>query len=300
MTPQKWNDEAMDMQIDTIEKLLADVRFFHLLDDSGRHQLAERVAVRRLGPGATIFGLGDAGEELFIVAEGTVEIHTRDDLGQKISLGKMGPGEMFGELSLIDEGPRTATATTESDCVLLVLGREHLLDFMRSNPEASLDFMAILGERIRETHGRLRRLAARNANEAIETRESRIERITDKVAGWAGSLKFFFLHVTIFAIWIGVNYVPAYTFDPYPFGLLTMAVSLEAILLSVMVLLTQNRQSARDRIRSDVEYEVNVKAGLQVVELHSKFDALNAELVRRLGRLEKAVDRNLPPPPRAS
>jgi uncharacterized membrane protein len=290
----------MDMQSEKIEALLAQVRFFHLLDEGARRALATRFETRRLAAGTMVFRLGEPGAELFIVAEGTVEIHTRDDLGQKISLGTMRPGTLFGELSLIDEGPRTASATAESDCVLLVLVRDHLLDFMRRNPEASLDLMAVLGERIRETHGRLRRLAARNANEAIETRESPIERATDKVAGWAGSLWFFFLHVTIFGTWIGLNNVPAYTFDPYPFGLLTMAVSLEAILLSVMVLLTQRRQSARDRIRSDVEYEVNVRAGLQVVELHSKFDALNAELVRRLAQLEKVLDRNLPPPPRAS
>ncbi|MEX0809988.1 MAG: DUF1003 domain-containing protein [Dongiaceae bacterium] len=290
----------MDMQRDTIETLLGDVRFFHLLDEDGRHALADRFGVRQFSAGSTIFRFGDPGDELFVVAEGTVEIHTRDDLGQKISLGTMGPGALFGELSLIDEGPRTASATTECDCTVLVLARDDLLDFMRRNPEAALDLMAVLGERIRETHGRLRRLAARNANEAIETHESAIERATDMVAGWAGSLWFFFFHVVLFTIWIGLNVVPAYTFDPYPFGLLTMAISLEAILLSVMVLLTQSRQAARDRIRSDVEYEVNVRAGLQIVELHSKFDMLNAELVRRLAHLEKALTRNLPPPQRGS
>jgi CRP-like cAMP-binding protein len=213
----------MDMQPDTIEALLSQVRFFHLLDRAERQALATRFEVRRVPAGTVLFRLGDPGEELFVVADGTVEIHTRDILGQKISIAMLGHGEILGELSLIDEGPRTATATTEQDCTLLVLSRDDLLDFIRRNPEASLDLMAMLSERIRETHRRLRRLAARNANEAIQTGEGRIERIADMVAGWAGSHWFFALHCVIYFGWMLWNIFADEPFDPYPFGLLTMA-----------------------------------------------------------------------------
>src|SRR5690606_25675132 len=153
----------------------------------------------------------------------------------------------------------------------------------------------MLAERIRETHDWLRRLTARNANEAIETHQSKVERATDLVAEWFGSLTFLALHSVIFLVWIGWNEL-IYPFDPYPYGLLTMSVSLEAILLSLMVLLTQNRQAARDRIRSDVEYDVNLTAGLQVAELHSKIDTLHAEMLGRMARMEKTLNRDLPRP----
>lgn len=284
----------MIMKPDAVETLLSHVRFFHKLEAPQRQALATRFEVRRVPADSVVFRFGDPGDELFIIAEGTVEVHTRDNLGQKISIATLGYGEILGELSVIDDGARTATATAQEDCVLLILSRRDLFEFVYLNPAASLDLMKMLAERIRETHGRLRRLAARNANEAIETRESRLHRITDAVAHSTGSLWFFFLHVAIFAVWVGLNIDPDYAFDPYPFGLLTMAVSLEAILLSVMVLLTQNRQAARDHIRSDVEYEVNVNAGLQIVELHSKVDALHAELLSRLARLDRATSRGLP------
>jgi uncharacterized membrane protein len=287
----------MDMQPAAIEALLEQVRFFHLLDAAERRALAARFEIRQVPAGSVLFRLGDPGDDLYVIGDGTVEVHTRDILGQKISIAMLGQGEILGELSLIDDGPRTATATTEQDCTLLVLKRGDLLDFIRRNPEASIDLMAMLAERIRETHSRLRRLAARNANEAIQTGESRIERITDLVAGWAGSLWFFALHCVIYFGWMLWNIFSDDPFDPYPFGLLTMAVSLEAILLSIMVLLTQNRQAARDRIRSDVEYEVNVTAGLQIVELHSKIDAMNAALLGRLARLERTANRALPHAP---
>jgi uncharacterized membrane protein len=287
----------MDMQPAAIEALLEQVRFFHLLDAAERRALAARFEIRQVPAGSVLFRLGDPGDDLYVIGDGTVEVHTRDILGQKISIAMLGQGEILGELSLIDDGPRTATATTEQDCTLLVLKRGDLLDFIRRNPEASIDLMAMLAERIRETHSRLRRLAARNANEAIQTGESRIERITDLVAGWAGSLWFFALHCVIYFGWMLWNIFSDDPFDPYPFGLLTMAVSLEAILLSIMVLLTQNRQAARDRIRSDVEYEVNVTAGLQIVELHSKLDAMNAALLGRLAQLERTANRALPHAP---
>jgi len=284
------------MQSGAVDTLLSQVRFFQLLNEEDRRALSARFETKSVSAGTSLFRLGDPGDELFVVAEGRVEVHTRDSLGQKIPIAVLGEGQIFGELSVLDGGTRTANATSETDCVLLVLSRDDLFEFVHLNPAASLDLLKMLAERVRETHGKLRKLAARNANDAIEFHESRIERITDAVAQFSGSLWFLFLHVGIFAVWIGLNLNPAIAFDPFPYGLLTMAVSLEAILLSVLVLLSQNRQAARDRIRSDVEYEVNVTAGMQIVELHTKVDTLQADLLGRLTRIERAASRSLPQP----
>lgn len=284
----------MDMSPDAIEAVLSHVRFFQFLDAAERRAIADRLEVRQVPAETCLFRLGDPGEEMYVVFDGTIEIDTHDKFGQKIVLATVGHGDMFGELSLIDEGPRNATAIVRQDCTLLVMTRSDLVDIVHRNPKASLDLMAILAERIRETHDRLRMLEARNANVAIETHATPLERATDVVAGWFGSLSFLAIHGGIFAVWIVWNVVATSPFDPYPFGLLTMAVSLEAILLSIMVLLSQNRQSARDHIRSDVEYEVNLTAGLQIAELHGKLDTMNAAMLARLSRIERAATRDLP------
>src|SRR5262249_10669973 len=116
--------------------------------------------------------------------------------------------------------------------------------------------------------------------------------VADWISDFSGSLPFLFLHIALFAIWILLNVGPlAHTdaggFDPFPFGLLTMAVSLEAIVLSVFVLLSQNRQASRDRVRNDVEFEVNLKAELQIAHMHKKVDDLAAEILQRLDRMER-------------
>jgi uncharacterized membrane protein len=155
-----------------------------------------------------------------------------------------------------------------------------------------------MGRRMRVTAGLLRHTASRNVNEEIEDRRTTVQKVTDWVAAFTGSLAFLFIHVVVFAAWIIVNMggVPGVPmFDPFPFGLLTTAVSLEAIILSVFVLLSQNRQAAKERVRSDIEYEINLKAELEVAHLHEKVDRLTADVLARLGKIEHRVTSGPPP-----
>jgi uncharacterized membrane protein len=135
----------------------------------------------------------------------------------------------------------------------------------------------------------IRGRVSRNVNAEIEQKRKAVDRIADAIATFAGSMPFVIFHVVFFSAWILLNLdiIPGIAaFDPFPFGLLTMAVSLEAIFLSVFVLLSQNLQSAKERVRSDVEYEVNLKAELEVFHLHEKVDRLHEELIGRLHRIE--------------
>ncbi|MGH6948615.1 MAG: DUF1003 domain-containing protein, partial [Kiloniellales bacterium] len=157
-------------------------------------------------------------------------------------------------------------------------------------PDAALDLMEMIGRRIRDTTERLRQAATRNANEAIAQTLTPLERVTDWVAAFTGSLVFLALHAAVFALWIGWNELAGrLAFDPFPYGLLTMAVSLEAIFLSVFVLISQNRTAAKDRIRSDIEYDVNVRAELEVSHLHDKVDRLNAAVLARLADIDSKL-----------
>ena len=162
----------------------------------------------------------------------------------------------------------------------------------QKRPDAALNMIASMGDLLREADNLLRTRVSRNVNEEMEEHLSALQRIADWIAWFSGSMAFLILNGLWFLIWIGFNTLPApeKQFDPFPFGLLTMIVSLEAIFLSCFVLISQNRQAAKDKIRSDIEYEVNIKAELEIGHLHEKVDDLQERMLQRLNRIEKAVD----------
>jgi len=267
--------------------LLAEVPLFQLLDADERAALAQMMEQASFAAGDIIFREGEPGDRMYVVCSGAVELTTTDKLGQKLVLTTASRGDLFGELSLLDQGARNARGIVLEEAELLVLDRATLMDFIRRKPDAALDMMAVMGGRMRTTTNRLRQLATRNANEAMATKVTALDRLTDAIAAFSGSLTFLALHGAWFLIWILVNTLPGLpSFDPFPFGLLTMCVSLEAIFLSVIVLLSQNRQASTDRIRADVEYDVNLKAELEVSHLHEKVDQLQAALLSRLQQIE--------------
>jgi uncharacterized membrane protein len=209
-------------------------------------------------------------------------------------------GDFFGEISLLDGGPRMTSAVVTTDLHALVVDRTDLEGLLSRYPSAAMDLLAATGRRLRETNRLLRSAASRNVNEETQDNRTRVDRAVDWVAAFSGSLSFLFLHVGLFAVWITLNSNPLKHsavggFDEYPFGLLTMCVSLEAIILSVFVLLSQNRQVARDSVRNDIEYEINLKAELEVAQLHEKFDRLYEQLTRRLANLERSHSLGAPP-----
>jgi CRP/FNR family cyclic AMP-dependent transcriptional regulator len=274
--------------------LLSEIPFFSLLDDQERAALAERLDIVQFPANHVIFNRGDPGDALYVVVKGVVEMWFKNDTGERIILETARAGDFFGELSLLDGGPRTTSALVREECEALVVDRGDLDEFLHLRPAAALDLLAATGRRLRETTNLLRHSASRNVNEAEQDTRTTVMKVADWISDFSGSLPFLFIHIVIFAIWIGLNVRPLSNtaiggFDPYPFGLLTMVVSLEAIILSVFVLLSQNRQVSRDRVRNDVEYAVNLKAELEIAHLHEKVDEMNAELLARIEALHKRV-----------
>ena len=281
----------------TDSALLAEVPFFQLLDETERAHLAERLDDVAFRKGEVIFKYGDPGDSLYLIRQGEIEAFVRDNTGARIVLERSTVGDFFGELSLLDGGPRTASVEVVADLEAVRLDRGDLDEFLRLHPAAALDLLTAMGRRLRQTSERLRHTASRNVNEEVEDRRTVIQKSADWISEFSGSIPFLAIHIVIFAIWIalniervqgsGVNIFGSSAFDPFPFGLLTMVVSLEAIILSVFVLLSQNRQAAKDRVRSDIEYDVNLKAELEVAHLHEKIDHLHGELLQRLAAIEK-------------
>lgn len=274
----------------TEELNLAEVPLFKPLDESERSDLARVLDKRTYAADETIFNYGEPGDSLYIVSSGKVELLIKDTTGAKIVLTVCDVNDLFGELSLFDGGARTATAVALEEVEVLVLDRDDLLAFLRRHPDAALDFLAMMGQRIRATDEMLRSRAARNINIEMEVRSTWYERAADVIAEFTGSITFLVLNAIWFMVWIGWNVIPGlHHFDPYPFGFLTMTVSLEAIFLSIFVLVSQNRQAAKDRLRADAEYQVNLKAELEVAHLHEKVDFLTEELLARLPREKKSA-----------
>jgi uncharacterized membrane protein len=278
-------------------QILADVPFFSLLEERERAVLAERLDNMDARAGSAMFNYGDPGDSLYIVRSGEVEIYFKNDTGERIVLETARHGDFFGEISLLDGGPRTASAVVTKDLDAVVVDRGDLDEFLRLCPSAAMNLLSASGRRLRETSKLLRHSVSRDINEETEDKRTRVMKVADWISEFSGSLPFLFIHCGIFFIWIILNVGPIeHTaiggFDPFPFGLLTMVVSLEAIILSVFVLLSQNRQVARDRVRNDIEYQVNLKAELEIGHLHEKVDHLHAEVLGRLAQLERSAGLN--------
>ena len=273
-------------------ELLQQVPLFQFLDDRERSELAEKLEVVRFSAGEAIFNYGDPGDTFFVVNSGEVEVFFKNDTGERIVLEIAERGDFFGELSLLDQGTRSASVVAKTDAETLRLNRGHLEIFLQAYPHAAMDLLAAVARRQRETVERLRHTATRNLNEETADLRTAVQKAADWIAEFSGSIPFLLLHVVLFAVWLILNWVPIpglTPFDPYPFGFLTLAVSLEAIFLSVFVLLSQNRQAAKDRVHADIEYDVNLKAELEIAHLHEKMDRLTCDVLLRLERLQQTV-----------
>ncbi len=273
-------------------ELLQEVPLFQFLDEEERADLAARMEVVPYAAGEIIFHVGEPGDALYVIASGTAEAFFKNDTGERIALETSRRGDFFGDLSLLDGGSRSASVVALEAVQLLRLNRANLESFVLRHPHAALDLLAAMGRRLRTTVEQLRHTASRNVNRESEEHVGAVQRAVDWVAEFAGSLSFLFVHVIWFGLWIIVNVIkfPGIPqFDAYPFGFLTLIVSLEAIFLSVFVLLSQNRQTAKDRIRSDVEYDVNLKAELEIAHLHEKVDRLTSDVLGRLGELREKI-----------
>ncbi|HVT02819.1 MAG TPA: DUF1003 domain-containing protein [Thermoanaerobaculia bacterium] len=274
------------------EQLVAEVPLFKLLDERERGELLRVLESRAIREGEKLFNLGEPGDTLYIVTSGRVELFVKDTTGTKITLMVCHAGDVFGELSLFDGGARTASAYALEDSEVLTLDRPDLLEFVRRTPDAAIDMLAMMSHRIRSADELLRKSAARNINEEMEVRSTLFEKAADVIAEFSGGPVFLLMNVAWFGAWIGWNMIPGLNhFDPYPFGLLTMIVSLEAIFLSIFLLISSNRQTEKDRLRAESDYQVNLRAELEIAHMHEKVDLLTEELLARLPRVARPSTR---------
>ena len=259
------------------EDVLSRIPLFAGLTPDERADLGGLLKTRLYQSQAPVFWIGEQGTEFYIVEKGRVAISAPDEQGKEVTLAHLGPGQFFGEISLLDGGPRTATVRAETDTSLLTLTREHFHEFIREHPSAAVHMLNVLGKRQRDTNEKLR--GVRNVNEAIEENLTTWGRVSAKIASLSASQTFILLNVVFFGGWMLINLaLGKNAFDAAPFGLAGFICSVEALFISLFVLVSANQQGERDRIRADLDYQVNLKAQYEVMQLHRKLDRLEAML----------------------
>lgn len=265
--------------------LLLEVAFFSSLDDEERSVLAQHLDHRHYPASATIFRDGDRGDAMYIIHQGEVELWLFDDDNTRVTLGTFGPGEFFGELSLLDQEPRSATATATDETDVLIVDREDLRILFAKKPDAALDVLSVLGRRIRQTNQIVRTRAARNVNEAFEEKLTLGQRLADQIAMFGGSWPFVIIFLILMATWITINSFLSRPIDPFPFILLNLALSCLAALQAPIIMMSQNRANAKDRLKAELDYRVNVKAELEIAQLHDRLDGVRAEMLHAIDML---------------
>ncbi|MBZ0292988.1 MAG: DUF1003 domain-containing protein [Anaerolineae bacterium] len=265
---------------------------FSTLTDEELSSLADQVELQTYHVGDMIFRFNDVGDAMYIVQSGEVDLFVKDRTGAEVSVLQVGAGQVFGELSLLDHRPRSASARTLSDTKLIVIKREALVRLCIAHPLITLRMLEILAGRLRTSSVMVQERIIPNANEAIEVKMSLGDRISDLFTGLSGNIIFVAFSLVWFVVWIvwNLELVPGVKpFDPFPFGFLTMIVSLEMVFLSLFILIKQSRMAAHDKVRNDIEYEVNVRAELGIRHLTESIEVFEQRMQQRLESMEKAL-----------
>jgi CRP/FNR family transcriptional regulator, cyclic AMP receptor protein len=257
---------------------LRHVPLFESLDNETARELCELLESLDYKTGAVLFRTGDEGDAMYLIEEGKVRICMRAKDGHEVTLTELERGDFFGEMALLDGKRRSADARVAEDARLAVLSREHFLSFMRSNPNVALEMLTALANRLRHTDELLRHSATRNVNVEEAAQLTVADRAADLIAEFGGSWKFIIAAVVFFNVWVLINtwlaWVGAIGFDPYPFLLLSTAINMLAVLQAPIILMSQNRQSHKDRLRAEIDYQVNLKNELALNEILERLKTL--------------------------
>ncbi len=267
------------MTIDTLRH----VPLFESLDDESARKLCRLLESIDCKAKAPLFRAGDEGNAMYLIERGKVRITVRGTDGRDMTLTELSRGDFFGEMALLDGQPRSADAVVAQDARLAVLSREHFLAFVRSSPDVALELLTALTNRLRNTDELLRRSATRNVNVEEAARLTFADRAADVIAEFGGSWKFILAAVFFFNVWVLINtwLLANNGFDPYPYLLLSTAINMLSVLQAPIILMSQNRQSHKDRLRSEIDYQVNLNNELALNEILQRLKVLERDYLRK-------------------
>jgi len=256
--------------------LLKAVPLFSLLDEEERAVLAAHVHVRQFLANQRIYRRGDPGGSGFVVIDGNVRITLIDEDHQEVTVDEPKPGEFFGFASLLDGTAHQTSALALGPLSCLEIGREDLRHLLHKKPDSGMDMLSVLGKQFHAAQRLVQTRSLRNPNDIIEQRATVGDRISDAVARFGGSWRFIISFGVILILYTACNVVLATrAWDPYPFILLNLFLSMLAAIQAPVIMMSQNRQDAKDRLRSELDYEVNRRAELEIRGLSGKLNQLS-------------------------
>lgn len=260
-------------------EVLKRVPLFALLDPEETSVLAGQVEVRKFAARQRIYKIGDPGEKAYVMVSGRVRISTVDEDQQEVVVDEPGYGEFFGFASMLEQTPHQTEATALEETVCLEVDRNDISVLLQRKPMAGMDMLAVLGRQFHAAQQLVRVRANRNANEIIEEEATFGERIADTVARFGGSwsfiISFLIVLVTYAALNIGLR---TKAWDPYPFILLNLFLSMLAAIQAPVIMMSQNRQDTKDRLRGELDFEVNRRAASDIQGLARKMNLLSEKV----------------------
>jgi CRP/FNR family transcriptional regulator, cyclic AMP receptor protein len=260
-------------------EILRQVPLFALLDDDETAVLASQVEVKNFAARQRIYKIGDLGERAYVLVSGAVCVTTVDEDHQEVIVDQPSPGEFFGFASMLEQTPHQTTATAEEEAVCLEVDRHDIQTLLERKPHAGMDMLTVLGKQFHASQQLVRLRAARNPNEVIEEEETFGERIADMVASFGGSWTFIITFAVVLVSYSSANvWLGHRAWDPYPFILLNLFLSMLAAIQAPIIMMSQNRQDKKDRLRSELDFDVNRRAESEIQGLARKMNMLGEKL----------------------
>src|SRR5687768_5184547 len=266
----------------TIEALRS-VPLFASLDDEAAKDLRNLLSDKVVPQNTRLFRQGDKGNAMYLIESGRVRISIHDDDKQEVTLAELAQGDFFGEMSIIDGRQRSADAHVIEDANLAILSRDAFLSFVRTNPDVALEMLSALTDRLRRTDDLLRSRVSRNVNEEERARLTLADRAADLIAEFGGSWKFIGVSIALIIFWIIFNsFILVRGVDPAPYQMLNLALAIIAGMQAPIIMMSQNRQGEKDRLRADLDYQVNLKNELSLAEVLRRLDVIESERLPQL------------------
>jgi len=273
----------------TLEALRS-VPLFASLDDTAAKDLRALLKEKEVSNKTRLFRHGDIGDAMYLIESGRVRIFIQDAEKNDVTLAELAQGDFFGEMSLIDGRQRSADAQVIEDGRLAVLPRDSFLTFVRKNPDVALAMLSALSERLRRTDELLRSRVSKNVNDEAAARLTIADRAADLIAEFGGSWKFIGVSIALIIFWIIFNsYILVKGFDPVPYQMLNLVLAVIAGMQAPIIMMSQNRQGLKDRLRADLDYQVNLKNELSLAELLRRLDVLESERLPKLFEEQNAI-----------
>ncbi len=257
-------------------EVLKSVPLFSLLDDDETAVLAAQVELKTFVARQRIYKAGEPGAQAYVLVSGQVQVTTVDEDQQEVVVDEPGKGEFFGFASMLEQTPHQTSAVALEESVCLEVSRDDITVLLQRKPQAGMDLLTTLGRQLHSAHQLVRLRATRNANEIIEKQETAGERIADAVAGFGGSWTFIITFGAVLVVYTALNVLlNQKAWDPYPFILLNLFLSMLAAIQAPVIMMSQNRQDTKDRLRSELDFEVNRRSETEIQGLARKINQLD-------------------------